>query len=287
MFAGERIGRNLIEFVVWCRIYATISYLLHICLKKEVIDVAGRVDGKIALVTGAGRGQGEAEARLLAREGAKVCLADILAEGESVAADLRVQGYDAFFVKLDVTKPGEWEDAVKAVLQRYGKIDILVNNAGILSMEGVEETSIETWNRVIAVNQTGIFLGMKTVIPHMKSQNGGSIINTSSIYGLIDSGGAAAYQATKGAVRILTKTAAVEYAPYSIRINSVHPGVIDTPMIAGIKDSGTLEQVNALTALPRLGTPQDIAYGVLYLASDESSFVTGSELVIDGGYSAR
>lgn len=248
----------------------------------------GRVQGKVALVTGAARGQGAAEARLLAQEGAKVCLADLLVtEGEAMAESLQKEGGDVFFEKLDVTDPDDWQRVVQAVIDRYGRIDILVNNAGILFTEGVEDTTLEIWNRVIAVNQTGPFLGMKTVLPYMKQQGGGSIINTSSIYGLIGSGGSAAYQATKGAVRLLTKTAAVEYAPYSIRINSVHPGVIDTPMIASQKESGAVEQINSLTALPRLGTPEDIAFGVLYLAADESSFVTGSELVIDGGYTAR
>ncbi|ADG06016.1 SDR family NAD(P)-dependent oxidoreductase [Kyrpidia tusciae] len=247
-----------------------------------------RVKGKVAIVTGAARGQGAAEARLLAKEGAKVCLTDVLVdEGRTVAEELQKEGYDTVFERLDVTDPKAWQTVVEGVIQRYGKIDILVNNAGILAMEGVEDTTLEIWNRVLSVNLTGVFLGMKTVLPYMKQQRSGSIINTSSIYGLIGSGGAAAYQATKGAVRILTKTAAVEYAPYWIRINSVHPGVIDTPMIAGIKEAGALEQVNALTALPRLGTPEDIAFGVLYLASDESSFVTGSELVIDGGYTTR
>lgn len=248
----------------------------------------GRVQGKVALLTGAARGLGAAEARLLAQEGAKVCLADVLVtEGKALAESLQREGCDAFFEKLDVTDPDEWQRVVQAVMDRYGQIDILVNNAGILFTEGIEDTTLEIWNRVIAVNQTGPLLGMKTVLPYMKQQGSGSIINISSIYGLIGSGGSAAYQATKGAVRLLTKTAAVEYAPYSIRINSVHPGVIDTPMIAAQKESGTVEQINALTALPRLGKPEDIAFGVLYLAADESSFVTGSELVIDGGYTAR
>jgi NAD(P)-dependent dehydrogenase (short-subunit alcohol dehydrogenase family) len=249
----------------------------------------GRVMGKVALVTGAARGQGEAEATLLAREGAKVCFTDVLVEqGQAVVERLKSEGLDVMFERLDVTSEGDWQSVVQKVLDKYGKIDILVNNAGILAMEGVEATSLETWNKLIAINQTGAFLGMKAVLPYMKQQKSGSIINTSSIYGIIGSGAATAYQATKGAVRLLTKTAAIEYAPFSVRVNSVHPGVIETDMIAPIKaQEGALEAVSAMNALPRLGTPLDIAYGVLYLASDESSFVTGSELVIDGGYTAQ
>lgn len=248
----------------------------------------GRVAGKIALVTGAAKGQGVAEATLLAKEGAYVYITDVLVEqGQALVKQLQSEGLNVEFERLDVSSESEWQNVVKKVIDKHGKIDILVNNAGILSLDGVEATSLETWNKMIIVNQTGVFLGMKAVLPYMKQQNKGSIINTSSIYGLIGSGAAAAYQATKGAIRILTKTAAVEYAPNYIRVNSVHPGVIDTDMIGPIKEAGALEAVNSLTAIPRLGTPLDIAYGVLYLASDESTFVTGSELVIDGGFTCR
>ncbi len=207
--------------------------------------------------------------------------------GQKVAQDLRSGGFEAIFEKLDVTQEAEWQHVVQQVLDKWGKIDILVNNAGIFSTDGVEKTSLSTWAKVLAVNQTGVFLGMKAVLPYMREHKSGSIINTSSIYGMIGSGTSAAYQATKGAIRIITKTAAIEYAPYSVRVNSIHPGIIDTEMIASLKASGELDAFKGYTALPRLGTAQDIAYGVLYLASEESSFVTGSELVIDGGYTAQ
>jgi len=249
--------------------------------------MAGRLNGKVALISGAACGQGEAESRLFANEGAAVVLGDILvAEGEQVAASLRVSGRHATFVKLDVTQEGDWQHAVAQAVQTYGKLNILVNNAGIFPIEGVEATSLEVWNRVIAINQTGVWLGMKTAIPAMRNAGGGSIVNISSIAGLIGSGRAAAYHGTKGAVRLLTKTAAIEYARDGIRINSLHPGGVDTRMLDVLNPEG---KQAATTAHPlgRLATAEDIAYGVLYLASDEASFVTGAELVIDGGYTAQ
>lgn len=247
----------------------------------------GRLDGKVALITGAARGQGEAEARLFAAEGARVVLGDILVElGQQVAADIRAQGGQATFVKLDVTQEGDWQRAVETAVQTYGKLDILVNNAGIFPTEGVEATDLALWNRVIAVNQTGVWLGMKYAIPAMRQAGGGSIVNISSIAGLIGSGMATAYHGAKGAVRLITKTAAVEYAKEGIRVNSVHPGGVDTEMLGVLSEEGRRAAMSA-HPLGRFATPQDIAYGVLYLASDEASFVTGAELVIDGGYTAQ
>jgi NAD(P)-dependent dehydrogenase (short-subunit alcohol dehydrogenase family) len=250
--------------------------------------MAGRLNGKVALISGAARGQGEAEARLFVQEGAKVVLGDVLVEaGEQVAADINAQGGQATFVRLDVTQETDWQQAVDTAVRTYGKLDILVNNAGIFRTEGVEATTLELWNQVIAVNQTGVFLGMKWAIPAMRQTGGGSIINISSGAGIIGSGFAAAYHGTKGAVRILTKTAALEYAREGIRINSVHPGVVDTEMIRGTLNQEGMQGAVRATPLGRMGTAQDIAYAVLYLASDESSFVTGAELVIDGGYTAQ
>ena len=193
-------------------------------------------------------------------------------------------------LRLDVTQEADWQAAVELAEREFGRLDILVNNAGIADLSGVEETSQEVWDRVLSVNQTGVWLGMKTAIPAMRRAGGGSIINISSILGLVGSGGSAAYGATKGAVRLLTKTGALQYASENIRVNSIHPGVILTPMLEELLPQTAREALQAdsgFTPLGRIGTPEDIAYGVLYLASDESSFVTGSELVIDGGATAR
>ena len=250
--------------------------------------MAGRLAGKVALISGGARGQGEAEARLFAKEGAKVVLGDILSEaGQKVAADINAQGGQATFVRLDVTQEVDWQQAVDTTVRTYGKLNILVNNAGIFRTEGVEATSLALWNQVIAVNQTGVWLGMKYAIPALRQAGGGSIVNISSGAGIIGSGFAAAYHGTKGAVRILTKTAAIEYAKEGIRINSVHPGVVDTEMIRGAMNQEGMQAVTRAHPLGRMGRAEDIAYGVLYLASDEASFVTGAELVIDGGYTAQ
>ena len=249
--------------------------------------MAGRLAGKVALISGGARGQGAEEARLFVKEGAAVVLGDILVEeGQKVAADLRAQGGQATFVRLDVTQEPDWQQAVETATRTYGKLSILINNAGIFPIEGVEATTMDLWNRVIAINQTGVWLGMKTAIPAMRRNGGGAIVNISSVAGLIGSGMAAAYHGTKGAVRLLTKTAAIEYAKEKIRINSVHPGGVDTVMLDVLNPEGKQGAARA-HPLGRLATPLDVAYGVLYLASDEASFVTGAELVIDGGYTAQ
>lgn len=254
--------------------------------------MAGRLEGKIALITGAARGMGAEEARLFAQEGAKLVLADVLTdEVEQLAKELRAAGHEAVARPLDVTSEEEWGGGIAEAEERFGRLDVLVNNAGILDPTGIEDTTLEAWNRVIEVNQTGTWLGLKAAIPALRRAGGGSIVNISSIYGIVGSGTSAAYHASKGAVRVLTKTAAVQYGPEKIRVNSVHPGFIDTPMIAGVMPEGTrdvvVESLSAQAPLARLGVSKDVAYGVLYLASDESAFVTGSELVIDGGVTAR
>lgn len=249
--------------------------------------MAGRLDGRVALISGAARGMGECEARLFAREGAKVVLGDVLEEqGQQVAREILQDGGAATFVRLDVTAEDDWRRAVEVTEQTYGKLDVLVNNAGIVRMAPLDETNLEAWNAVINVNQTGVFLGMKYAVPAMRRAGGGSIINISSIAGIVGLPNIPAYQASKGAVCLLTKHAAIQYAKDKIRVNSVHPGRIETPMTANLAPERR-EMVLRLTPLGRDGKPEEVAYGVLYLASDESSFVTGAELVIDGGYTAQ
>ncbi len=248
-----------------------------------------RVAGKVALVSGAARGIGAATAKLLAQEGAAVVLGDVLEkEGRETAAQIVAAGGRATFIPLDVARPENWQQVIAATVAAYGKLDILVNNAGISGRAAVAETDVATWERVLEINGKGVFLGIKSAIPELRKAGGGSIINISSIYGIIGSETSAAYHASKGAVRILTKAAAIQYAADNIRVNSVHPGFVDSPMTAA---SHALPEVHHLrisrTPLGRMGTPEDIAAGILYLASDESSFVTGSELVIDGGMTAQ
>ena len=250
----------------------------------------GRLGGKVAIVSGGARGQGATEAKMFAREGAKVVLGDVLdEEGEQVEAQINESGGTATYVHLDVAREGDWRSAVDTAIDRYGKLDILVNNAGILISKGLEDTTVEDWDRIMGINAKGVFLGTKHAIPAMRRAGGGSIINISSTAGLVGSpNGSPSYTATKGAVRLLTKSTAIQYAKEGIRCNSVHPGPIDTEMIRHtLTDPTRLEQRMQRLPLGRVGTPEDIAYGVLYLASDESSFVTGSELVIDGGTTAE
>ena len=249
-----------------------------------------RLSGKVAFISGGARGMGEVEARLFAENGAKVAIGDVLeAEGRQVAADIGASGGDAMFVSLDVTSDADWERAIAATVERYGRLDVLVNNAGISGRGMVEDTRVEDWERVMDVNAKGVFLGTRYAIPEMQKAGGGSIINISSQLGLVGTDNSSPqYQASKGAVRIFTKTTAIQYAPDRIRANSVHPGPIVTPMTEERRaDPATRELMLSRIPLARYGQPIDVAYGVLYLASDESSFVTGSELVIDGGWTAR
>ena len=250
----------------------------------------GRLDGKVALISGGARGQGATETRLFVREGARVVFGDILdAEGRQVEADIRAAGGAATYVHLNVTNEADWRAAVTTAVNQYGKLNVLVNNAGILLRGRIEETSEDDWDRIMAVNVKGVFLGTKHAIPAMRQAGGGSIINISSTAGLVGSPGeTAAYTATKGAVRLFTKATAIQHARDNIRCNSVHPGPIATDMIKEMLEN-QVQWEQRLRRLPmgRVGRPEDIAYGVLYLASDEASFVTGSELVIDGGTTAE
>ena len=249
-----------------------------------------RLRGKVALISGGARGMGAAEAKLFSREGAKVAIGDILEdEGRRTEAEINESGGECIFVHLDVTDESEWRNAVSAVVSRFGKLDILINNAGVLLRGVLEDTSSQDWDFVMGVNAKGVFLGTKSAIPEMRKAGGGSIVNISSMSGMVGQGNIQpVYNASKGAVRIFTKSAAIQYAGENIRVNSVHPGAVDTPMTM---DSWSDPEAKARTIdhipLGRTAQPEDIAYGVLYLASDESSFVTGSELVIDGGAIAQ
>ncbi len=250
----------------------------------------GRLDGKVALISGGARGQGAVEAELFAKEGASVILGDILdEEGKKVEARIRELGGEATYVRLDVTSEADWRAGVETAVSRHGKLDVLVNNAGIVLHKGIEDTSEEEWDRVMAVNAKGVFFGTKYAIPAMRRAGGGSIVNIASVAGIVGNpDGRVAYTASKGAVRLFTKATAIQHARDKIRCNSVHPGPIDTPMLQeSWADPALIEQRTSDIPLGRIGTPEEIAYGVLYLASDEASFVTGSELVIDGGKTAQ
>jgi NAD(P)-dependent dehydrogenase (short-subunit alcohol dehydrogenase family) len=256
--------------------------------RKEHI-MSGRLAGKVALITGATGGIGQATAELFAREGASLVVTDIAQDTvEGLAASLEAEGANVLATRLDVSSPENWSEAIELTRRRFGRLDVLVNIAGVVDWPGIEETTKDGWDRVVAVNQTGTWLGMKTAMPLLRASGNASIINTSSVLGLVGSGAAAAYQATKGAVRLLTKTAAVEYATRGVRVNSVHPGVIATPMIQDLLDEQGDQQPDIVrTPMRRAGSPAEIAAMMLFLASDESSFVTGAELVVDGGLTAH
>ncbi len=257
--------------------------------------MAGRVAGKAAMVSGAATGIGESIAARLALEGARVAVADIdEARGVDVVAAIREAGGEALFVSLDVTEEMSWQAAIGATESEFGRLDILVNNAGISIVESVDKMSFEDWRAVMAVNIDGVFLGTKHAVPAMRRAGGGSIINISSILGLTGLEKFSAYCASKGAVRLFTKAVALECGRdgSAIRVNSIHPGYIHTAMMEDTcrRDYGDiatgLAELGKLHPIGRVGEPEDIAAGVLYLASDESKFVTGSELAIDGGYTA-
>ena len=249
-----------------------------------------RLEGKVAFISGGARGMGAAEARLFAQEGASVAIGDVLEEeGRRVVEQISETGGRAIFLPLDVTSEAQWGSAIAATVSQFGKLDVLVNNAGISASGTVENTTVEAWDLVMAVNAKGVFLGTKAVIPEMRRAGGGSIINISSQLGIVGVDvSSPQYQASKGAVRLLTKSAAIQYAGEGIRANSVHPGPVNTPMTeSGRADRQRYELTLSRIPLGRYGESDDVAYGVVFLASDESSYMTGSELVIDGGWTAQ
>ena len=255
--------------------------------------MAGRVEGKVALITGGASGLGAESGRRLAREGAAIVLTDMDAEGgQAVADEIVTAGGQALFLSQNVTDQDRWPMVVAAALDRFGRLDILVNSAGIANGGGpLLEVSFDDWRHMISVNLDGTFLGMKAVAPTMVEAGRGSIINLSSILGKVGAAGAPAYCASKGGVLMLTKSTALELAPLGVRVNSVHPGFIETPMVATVfhnAENGNemRDGIIARHAMGRLGVAREIADGIVFLASDESSFMTGAELVIDGGYTA-
>ncbi|MVP02363.1 MULTISPECIES: SDR family NAD(P)-dependent oxidoreductase [Paenibacillus] len=248
-----------------------------------------KMTDKVAIVTGAGGGMGKADALLLAKEGAKVVVTDIQEDKvQEVVQEIKANGGEAIGFKHNVASEDEWIKVVDEAIKAFGKIDVLVNNAGISAATPMLEMTVEQFERVMSINLTGTFLGQKHVIPHMKNNGGGSIVNISSIAGLTGGSGAGAYTASKGAVRLLTKATAVDFAKDNIRCNSVHPGFIRTPMTVDMMEDEKMRGwFLSMTPLPRLGEAEDIAKAVLFLASDESSYITGVELPVDGGYSAK
>jgi NAD(P)-dependent dehydrogenase (short-subunit alcohol dehydrogenase family) len=252
----------------------------------------GRLNGKVAIITGAASGQGAVEAKLFAKEGAKVIATDFQDEMlNKVVNEIITQFGDvAIAVKHDVTDESDWEKVIKQGIERFGKIDILVNNAGISGQIGIEleMITVDEWNKVMNVNALGNLLGIKYVVPEMKKNESGSIVNISSLAGISGMAGLTPYTASKGATRIMTKAAAVQLGKENIRVNSIHPGYIYTPMTASILDNEEVKKT-ILADIPSsiIGEPEDVAYGVLFLASDEARFINGAELIIDGGQAAK
>ena len=252
----------------------------------------GRLEGKVALISGGAKGMGEIEARMFAEEGASLVIADILDDrGKNLASEISEisSSGECVYVHLDVRNMSEWNTVVETAISTFGKLDILVNNAGVTSRMMLLDTPEEDWDRVLDINSKGTFLGIKATVPAMRESGGGSIVNISSQMGLV--GGdfsSPQYQASKGAVRLLTKSVAVQYAAENIRCNSVHPAPIETDMTAGMRaDKEKFADMIRRIPMGRYGKPEEVAYAVIYLASDESSFVTGSEVVVDGGWTAQ
>jgi len=256
------------------------------------MTVGPRMPGKVALVTGGASGIGAATATAFAEHGASVVVTDVNDNlGHAVVDKIKANGGEAIYLRLDTTDEEQWIAAIAETVAKYGRLDVLPNIAGIAdrqpdnkNIQKIENASVESWNKVFAVNSTGVFLGVKHAIAPMRAAGGGSIINISSIYGIVGSKGGAAYHSSKGAVRTFSKSAAIQYADDNIRVNSVHPGFVDTPLTAPAHDDPEMAAPRlAATPLGRFGVPEDIAMGCLFLASDESAWMTGSELIIDGG----
>jgi NAD(P)-dependent dehydrogenase (short-subunit alcohol dehydrogenase family) len=254
-----------------------------------------RLEGKVAIVTGGSLGLGRSACMLMAREGAKVVVTDVLDKaGNKLVDEIRAAGGTAVFHHLDVSKEAQVADVFSRVNEEFGRLDVVVNNAGIAGVnKPTDKVSEEEWDRLFAVNVKGVFFGTKHAVPYMRKSGGGSIINLSSIYGIVGAGDVPPYHASKGAVRLMTKNDALIYAPEKIRVNSIHPGFIWTPMVEGygrdlgLRNEELHEALSAKHPLGHPGEPDDIGWAVVYLASDEAKFVTGAEMVIDGGYTAQ
>ncbi|PTY80655.1 short-chain dehydrogenase [Heyndrickxia sporothermodurans] len=250
-----------------------------------------RLENKVAIITGGGTGIGKETALLFAKEGAKIVITDINKEsGSQAVKDIQANGGEALFIQHDVSNEDDWKRVANETIKTFGKVDILFNNAGIYIIKPLAEIELADWNRLMSINVTGVFLGMKHIMPLMAKQNKGSVINASSIAGLTGAPGHVLYGASKGAVRIMTKDAAMEYAPYGVRVNSIHPGYIDTGMAdyaSEVSGSSKEELGKSLFPLGHLGSVKDVANTVLFLASDESAYSTGAEFVIDGGATSR
>ncbi|MCA1942688.1 MAG: glucose 1-dehydrogenase [Yonghaparkia sp.] len=248
----------------------------------------GRVQDKVTIITGGARGQGESHARLFAAEGARVLITDVLDEaGEAVAAELRAAGHDVEYRHMDVSSEADWQAIIAEAEQRWGRVDILLNNAGIVgSMKSVEDEPLDSWTRLTSINQQGVFLGLKHGAPAIERSGGGAIVNTCSINGTVGNPGGFSYQASKGAVKMMTRAAAMEYAHRGVRVNSVSPGLVMTPMAEEEGEESNREFSEA-TPMKRAAQPIEVSYAMLFLASDEASYVTGADLFVDGGYTAQ
>ena len=248
-----------------------------------------RLEGKVAIITGGARGMGASEAKLFAQEGAKVVICDLREEeGRQVEAEITKAGGEAMFLRMDVTQEQDWSDAVDRTVARFGKLDVLVNNAGISAGAFPDTDSIDGWDSMMDINSKGVFLGTRSVIPKMVEAGGGAIVNISSISGLVGSDdGHPAYYASKGAVRLYTKVSAVRHAKDGIRINSVHPGHMPPMATSAPENEARRREVTENTPMGRRGRVEEVAYAVLFLASDEASYITGAELAVDGGFTAR
>ncbi|UNK81058.1 glucose 1-dehydrogenase [Sphingopyxis granuli] len=248
--------------------------------------MSGRLDGKSVLISGASRGLGFAQAALFAAEGAKILLTDVLREeGEAAAQSLRDDGYTAEYTYLDVTDADQWRQAVEMAVDKFGGLTTLINNAGIYFAAGLEDELVERWHKIIEVDQTGVFLGMRAAMPALVASGNGAIVNISSVLGVFGMLSAFSYHAVKGAVRTMSRAAAVEYGPKNVRVNTVFPGSVEAPSHAG-SNSKDHDTVMSRVPLGRKGRPEDVAYASLYLCSDEAKYVTGAEIFVDGGISA-
>ncbi len=249
--------------------------------------MSNRLEGKVTVITGGASGIGEAHAHLFAQEGAKVVITDIQEDlGANVAATIKNVGGEAIFIRHDVTSESDWADVAQTTVEKYGAITTLVNNAGVGNFTGVEEETLEGFNRVVAICQTGVWLGMKACMPALKKSGNGVIVNISSLFGIIGTPSMISYHGAKGAVRLMTKSAGLEYAKQGVRVNSVHPGIIETPLAKTMNDE-SLQAIIQTTPMARMGRPIDIATMSLFLCSDEAAFITGAEFVVDGGWGAQ